>query len=191
MTRLIPLLIAAVPLVAFAAPIVPGTAGKGPNYQKLADEAPWRAPESGDDFRRCLAHELNDYQLEVVRKKEGRWEVTIRVLDGGKELYAWDGHLDSVFFARGDVLYHADYGPISSGCAVVAFDLKAKKQLWKTSLKGLGPIHHSKYRNQVRMDRINGEVFAVYGRESAGRYVEILDLKTGKTVGHKVFKDDE
>ena len=27
----------------------------------------------------------------------------------------------------------------------------------------------------------------VYGNESAGRYVEFVEVRTGKTVGHKVF----
>ena len=34
---------------------------------------------------------------------------------------------------------------------------------------------------------MNNEVLAVYGDENDGQYVEIVDMKTGKTVGHKVF----
>src|SRR5262245_22247361 len=152
-----------------AAPIKPGEAGKAAEYQKRADATQWHAPEKGDDFRRCLAHELTDYTVDVERKASRHWDVTIRVLDRGKELYSWGGHLDSVFFARNGVLYHADYHYATSGCSIVALDLKAQKQLWKTHLKGLGPISHSKYHNLIRLERIDDGAFAVYGQVFADK----------------------
>src|SRR5262245_21820263 len=91
------------------APVKPGDAAKAAEYQKRADDAAWHAPEKGDDFRRCLAHELIDYTVDVERKASGHWDVTIHINDKGKEIYSWGGHLDSVFFAREGVLYHADY----------------------------------------------------------------------------------
>ena len=33
-----------------------------------------------------------------------------------------------------------------------------------------------------------GAHFRVRGFESAGKYVEYVDMKTGKTLGHRVFK---
>jgi hypothetical protein len=189
MTRLVPFCVISTALSAVAAPLV---VGKGRDYQKMADEAPWKAPEAGEDFRRCLARETGGYQVELAASKEDVLSNTrIRVLDGGSELYAWNGHQGSVFFICDSVLYYTDYCGISSGCTVVAFDLKARKKLWTTNLKGLGPISHSKYRNLVRMDQANGEVLAVYGQESSGRYVEFVELKTGKTVANKVFKDEK
>jgi len=172
------------------APVAPGDAGKAAEYQKRADAAPWHAPEKGGDFRRCLAHELTDFTVEVDRKPSEYWDVTIRVMDKGKEVYSWGGHLDSVFFVRDNVLYCAEYHYMSTGCAIVAFDLKARKRLWKADLKGLGPIDHSKYRNLVRLERVDDTVFAVYGQESAGRYVEFVEYKTGSTLGHKIFPQE-
>lgn len=159
------------------------------DYQKFADEAKWDPP--ADDFQRCLAHQLTDYTVEMTRAKGSHWEVILRVTDSGKEVYSWKGHLSTVFFERDGVLYHADFSQMSTGCAVVAFDLKAKKQLWRTDLKGVGPVDHSKYRNEVRMGLLDADAVVVYGHESDGKYVEILDLKTGKTVGHKVFKEEK
>jgi hypothetical protein len=40
------------------------------------------------------------------------------------------------------------------------------------------------------MEPVADGVLAVYGRESGGRYVELVDLTTGRTVGHKVFPPD-
>jgi hypothetical protein len=79
---------------------------------------------------------------------------------------------------------------MSSGCNVISYDLKKDKQLWKTELKGLGPIDHSKYYNSVILE-LKDDAIRILGKETAGRYVEYLDPKTGKTVGHKIFKDEK
>jgi hypothetical protein len=85
-------------------------------------------------------------------------------------------------------VYYADFTPYSSGCTVIAYDMKAKKQLWKTDLKGLGPISHTKYRNAVILE-VKDDVIRVLGQESAGKYLEYVDLKSGKTVANRVFQD--
>jgi hypothetical protein len=59
--------------------------------------------------------------------------------------------------------------------------------LWKHGLRGLGGIGHSKYSNAVHVAN-DGKVIKVYGKESAGNYLEYVDAKTGKTVGHKIFE---
>jgi hypothetical protein len=182
--RLILLVPVAVALVVATA--VPAGGPKATDYQKMADAADWLPPEQ-EGFLQCLAHGLNDYQVEVIRRKGASWGATIRISEGGKELYSWDAHLSTVFWERDGMLYHAEFSPQASGCAVVAYDLKAGKRLWRAELKGVGRGHYSKYFNAVRLELTNDEVLSVYGHEAVGRYVEILDRKTGKTVGHKVF----
>lgn len=164
------------------------TVSAAKDYRKMAAEARWLAPEE-EGFVRCLAHQLKDYEVAVVRKKGDRWNATIRVSDRGKLVYSWKAHLSTVFLERDGVLYHAEFRPHVTGCAVVAYDLKRGKRLWRTTLKGVGPVEHSKYFNAVRLEPVNDDVIAVYGRETAGRYVEIVHRKTGKTVGHKRFPD--
>jgi hypothetical protein len=181
------LLLSLVPIAAFlGAAAVPAEDSQANDYQKMADAARWLPPEE-EGFLRCLAHQLSDYQVEVIRRKGARWEATIRVSDGGKEVYSWDAHLSTVFAEWDGILYYADFNPNATGCAIVAHDLKDRKRLWRAELKGIGPVSHSKYFNDVRLEPVNNEVLAVYGKESFGRYVEIVDRKTGKTVGHKVF----
>ena len=161
------------------------------DYVKVAADARWYPPSEQLGLALCLARELDNYQVEVVRRIGDRGSVTVRITDGKKELHSWTAHLGTVFTESDGVLYYADFHPLSSGCAFVAFDLKAGKELWHAELKGLGPISHSKYRNGVRLEWVSPEAIAVYGKESAGRYVEIVDRKTGKTVGHKVFEEKE
>src|SRR5262249_36138198 len=80
------------------------------DYQQKADKAKWRSIERvGNDFRGCVAHELEGYDVQVLRRTEQRWMVTIRILDKGRQVYTWEGHLDSVFLESGGVLYYADY----------------------------------------------------------------------------------
>ena len=164
------------------------TSVAGQDYQKIADATPWSwsavRASVGDSFLKFP----NTYQVEMIRKKNKYGEITIRLVDDGKEIVAWEGHNRSVFSLNGDVLVYADFLSSRTGCSVVAYDLKKQKQLWKTSLKGLGPIPHFGYSNSVNLEIINNDAVRVFGNESAGQYLEIADLKTGKTVGHRQYK---
>jgi hypothetical protein len=175
------------------APAAAGAEEKPIDYQKMAEEAEWVPHEKGKAVLRCLVHELNQYQVEVIRPKGGTpWKVTIRIVDDGKEVYAWAGHLDTGFVEQDGILYHADFSPNATGCAIVAYDLGGRKLLWRANLKGIGLVRHSRWSNAIRLERVNDEAVAVYGEESGIlRYVEIVNLKTGKTVGHKMFPDEE
>lgn len=172
-----------------AAPVAPGSAARSAHYQKVADGLTWKDPEH--QTRPSFETQLPGYHaLAYHDSKDGFERTTIRVHAGDAVRYSWDERGGFAFIGREHVLYRADHHSHSSGCKVVAFDLKDGKELWKTTLKGLGPISHSKYRNQVWLERLDDVVFAVYGKESAGRYVELVDFKTGQTVGHKVFPRD-
>jgi hypothetical protein len=173
-----------IPLAALLMPAAP--APPATDYAKKAAEAAWEWSDArataADSARRCKGA----YRAEVVRSKDRPWSATVRVTRDGKQVFAVEGHAGTVFAVRDSVLYYADFSAARSGCAVVAHDLKRGKQLWKVALKGLGPISHFRYHNAINLDVDQGAV-RVYGKESAGRYVEFVDLKTGKTVGHKVF----
>ena len=172
-----------------AAPVEPGAADKSARYQKVADGLAWKAP--ADQPRRPLTDQLPDHQVHFnsLGSDIGRYTF-ISIRQHGKALYAWEEHGHGVCIVRDGVLYRADYDQISSGCAIVAVDLKTGKEVWKASLRGLGPIDHSKYFNQVWTEQVDDVVFAVYGRESAGRYLELVEFKTGKTIGHRVLPRD-
>jgi hypothetical protein len=160
----------------------------GQDYQKIADSTPWTWAAERASVSDSFLKFPNTYQVELIRKKDKIGVVTIRLLDDGKEVFGCVGHYGSVFALSGDVLAYADFGPGRSGCSVIAYDLKQKKQLWKTDLKGLGSIPHSRYANSVNLEFIDNATVRVFGNESAGQYLEIVDLKTGKTVGHRQYK---
>ena len=178
------------PLLAVAALFAAGVAAAAPappreDYQKKADEAPWEWSDERATTEGAAKHLPAGYRAEV--EPQGTWgDAALRLVKDGNVVHCFDGHLRTVFAVRDDVLYYADYHPSSSGCAVVAYDLRKRKQLWKTHLKGLGGVDHSKYHNAVNLD-LEKYAVCVRGKESAGRYVEYVDLKTGKTVGHKKY----
>lgn len=120
------------------------------DYQRVAEATRWREPVK-DALARCLAEQAAGYRATRVLRS-GAARISLCSPRGGKPVYAFTGHGATVFLIRNDVLYYADYGRISSGCVVVAVDLKSGKQLWQRNLKGVGPVCHSEYYNAVRME---------------------------------------
>jgi hypothetical protein len=95
-------------------------------------------------------------------------------------------HAETPIARKEEVLVVAEHGPISSGCALAAHDLVTGKLLWRRHLIGIGPTAHSKYRNRVNLEIVDGFVVA-RGEESHGNYVEVLEVETGVRVWHKRF----
>ncbi len=161
---------------------------KRPDYQAMAKKQVWE----WQDDRASLMHSLETYQgfyeAHVVRSPYTNG-VKVQIKDGGWVDFSFRAHRRTVFVGCGDLIYFAEYRTSTSGCMIRAYDLRQCRYIWEIRLKGLGPIKHSKYRNRVRMELFE-HVLMVWGNESAGRYVEIIDRKTGKTVGHKVFAKD-
>ena len=165
------------------------------DYQKMVDGMEWNSPE-GNNILFCMLDQLKEYEVEVVRHKHSDFPaLTIRICDGKKEIFSHTAHFNTVFLEREGTLYYADFSPFRSGCKIVAYDLKKEKLLWNADLKcaiqGIARDSYNRYRNFVCIKPISDEVIAVFGEETAGRFVEIVDRKTGKTVGHKIFPDSK
>jgi outer membrane protein assembly factor BamB len=169
-------------VLALAAPVPPA-----PDYQKLADAAEWK----WNDKTATLVHSasLKQPAYEVKAEPKARYEVRVTFAKDGKERFTLGAHEHTVFRVVGDTLVYASFHPSANGATMIAVDLKTGKELWKTSLKGIGLVSHFAYRNYLNMEA-DADTITVFGNESFGKYVEILDTKTGKTVGHKKFPKD-
>jgi hypothetical protein len=100
------------------------------------------------------------------------------------------GHAGSVFRVENKVLYFAHFPSHSFGCTVTAHDLATGMELWKTELNAIGPVPHSLYTNSVTMEVSKTEgvgVIIIYGKESQGNYLEVLDQKTGQVLAHRAY----
>ena len=156
------------------------------NYQKKADVSGFTWTEAATKLNYYL--ELNTGGYKVSAVDADPYSKTIIVKKDGSERFRFEGHNETPFIIKNDVLFYISHNPGDTGCTLVAVDLKEKSELWKTSLKALGPIDHFKYSNRINMDS-DDRVIVVQGFESAGKYLEYVDMKTGKTVGNKIFTE--
>lgn len=78
----------------------------------------------------------------------------------------------------------AHHSPIASGAKLVAINPVSGSVIWEQQLRGLGPVEHSKYRNEIQLEIRDGKV-VVYGRESEGRYIEVRSLTGGRLLAHE------
>ena len=91
-------------------------------------------------------------------------------------------------------LYAALYSDMAAGCRVLALDAASGDLLWDTPLKGLGPIHHSKYRNRVQLRFIHhwnvpeGGRLVIFGQEAGGKYIEVLEPDSGRQLSHQMVQ---
>jgi hypothetical protein len=159
-----------------------------PDYQKEADMTAWKWPADKAGAQVSAKRFAGDCKVEITVKEMAFNNTEIRFMCNDKVRLTIEGHTGTSFVGDRRIVWYAEYHQSSSGCALIAYDLDAGKQLWKTPLKGLGPIAHFRYHNEVVVE-LDKEVIRVWGKESAGNYFEIVDRKTGKTVGHRVFRD--
>jgi hypothetical protein len=177
-------------LWALLVPTAPTPAGKPEkDYQKKADAMAWQFSKKAASPAASAKALPKPYEADVTVNDP--WRANLGIKKSGKVLYEWQGHAETVFVVTGDVLYYTDHDQTSTGCQVVAVDLTNGKRLWKVRLKGLGPITHTRYRNQVNIGLEDVDTLRIFGRESAGGYVELVDRHKGKTVANRKYKTEE
>jgi len=87
-----------------------------------------------------------------------------------------------------DKLFAALYWHGATGCRVLALDADSGEQLWEAPLKGVGSMGHSRYVNRVQI-RISDGRLVVFGDESAGKYIEVLDPSSGRQILNQRVSD--
>jgi len=155
------------------------------DHQQVADQSAfeWRAEQAGAEF--CERQLPAGYRLQS-KPAPPVGGIRFALWKADREVFAFAGHAHSVFRLDGDVSYYAIFTSAGNGCEVAAHDLKNGKQLWRSSLKGIGQYQHSTYRNLVTLD-LDRDAVIIRGHESFGDYFEFLDRATGRTIGHRTF----
>jgi hypothetical protein len=156
--------------------------------QKELNENPWRWNDSDEGIFYSMSQPATaEYQIELIRPPGGDDQLTIILIKKGKLAFSWQGHSRSVFTLEGKTLVYAQFQPSSPDCTLVAVDLNSGRELWRNDLQGVRkPVGSSVYENRVLLYASDG-LISVLGNESRGNYVEIVDMKTGKTLAHKVY----
>jgi outer membrane protein assembly factor BamB len=158
-----------------------GTAAADPVWDQRAKAVTWSLDPRKTTFDYVM--DVAGYDVELVHHAGDWLDLDIRILRGKQLVHQWRATPETPLVVQGDTLYYVVHHPIASGAGVVAIDLATGKQRWQTAVVGIGPQSHSKYRNQVALE-VRGEIVIVQGAESHGRYVELLDRKTGKTLAN-------
>ncbi len=111
-----------------------------------------------------------------------------QVDSSGNVLKVWERkeiYTDSAFLLiENDKLYIGLFSGNSTGCKIIALDVAFGQIIWERQLNGLGSVGHSRYSNRVQMQLID-EKLVVFGWESGGKYIEILDPKDGNLILNK------
>lgn len=148
-------------------------------------KTPWKFEDKSTlDWVRVVA----GYDITLVRAGGSRVvEVSVRKQGQDTVIYRWKATANTPLAITDDTLYYVAHGEIASGAQVVAVDLRTGKQRWSTQLRGLGPVSHSQYRNQVWFV-IEAGAIEVQSVEANGKYMELVDPKTGKTLATRLVK---
>ena len=154
--------------------------------QTAAEETAWRWSDERSELEFSLRELGGGYKARTEPIPESPEGVVVALMRDGKDVFSWRGHQHSVFVVAQDVLYLADFSSIASGCTVLAHDLKEGKLLWRTPLRAIPVGGHSQYWNRINLD-VDDRHVTVYGKEGFGRYLELLDRKSGKSVGYRLI----
>jgi hypothetical protein len=160
---------------------------KRAEYQRKAEATQWRWPKERATLDYCVKHNLHGYSARVTPHAD--WQLSgrlqISILDGAEEVLAINGLPGTVFVQADDVLYYeAEFSPTEPGTALIAHDLKARKELWRCWLKSNSPDLYSSYWYSINLE-VDGDAILVLVAASYGRCVEYVDRKNGRTVGYK------
>jgi hypothetical protein len=95
---------------------------------------------------------------------------------------------DQIEVARveGQILLLA-YSSLATSAEIVSLRETTGAETWRRWLPGR-TLYHSAYRNEVLMELTAGQI-VVWGNESAGRYVETLDVGDGHAVCERIELD--
>jgi hypothetical protein len=127
---------------------------------------------------------LPDYDVEIVNERDWYHPINIRAKGDHHIVFSLpSGHPWTVFTRWKDVLYIADFEHYAQGCEVLAVDLRSGKELWHSRLQGIESVAHSRYYNFINIET-DGRRIIVFGNEAHGRYIEQLDIDTGKTLAN-------
>jgi hypothetical protein len=162
-------------------------AAQAQSYEKRIMAAKWKWSDERANLLTCVVQRMQGYEVQITRPEDitGLYEtLAIGILKGGKDVLRFQGHAETAIARANNVLYIAELAPCAPGCTILAYDLEARKELWRCPLRGTPPPAHSEYRNRVNVEA-DEDLVIVYGNESWGRYIEYVDAKTGKSVANR------
>jgi hypothetical protein len=103
-------------------------------YEEAIRIQNWSWSDDDAEIFRSLGQASSRYDFAIVRPHNDAFSLRLKVLDGQREVYSWRGGRYSVFILQGERLFYVQETNDGES-AVVAVDLKACKQLWRSPLR--------------------------------------------------------
>jgi hypothetical protein len=152
------------------------------------DQLQWQPVEDAPERGRSAALDLAEGRVVFANGPQGG-TVDVRRLDAAgrtrwRQSYGPTPADSAALLLHDGTLYAALYSDAATGGQVVALDVDSGTQRWAVHLQAMGPLHHSKYRNQIQLRFLDSHL-AVFGDEAAGRYVEVLDPSSGRRIAYR------
>jgi outer membrane protein assembly factor BamB len=85
-------------------------------------------------------------------------------------------------------LYVARFSHRSSGAEITAYDLASGEERWRTNLVALGPVADRHYHARVEL-RLAEPRLRAFGWETGGRYIEDVDVSSGRSLANVRVSD--
>lgn len=169
-------------------------ADNGINYKKMAAAAEWKWSEQATNPFYCSLGKHGEFSIVIaVPPDRGLTDpgLSIDIRKEEKSVFKFLANPKTVFSLNIDRLTYVAFSPFVPGGEVVHVDLTSGKELWRSPLAGLAPGGaFFNYVTRFNLEQVNPDVVLIWGKESAGRYLEVKSLRTGETIGHKVFPKD-
>ncbi len=129
-----------------------------------------------DDAYRVLRHGEG---MALERTGAVRWRSPI------EPAQIFDDHL--VIVEAGEHVVAISYCSGASGAYGFGLAPESGAIEWRSSVGSIGSIGHSRYANEVRAVA-RGDRLVVYGEESGGSYVGVVDARHGRLIGYEVWR---
>lgn len=153
----------------------------------------WNLPERPPAKGPRRFEGLQGSSYELVQQDRNR-PAALKKLDS-KGVQLWEFKPESDRTGEGtllqidDTVFLACHSAIASGVWIFALDAGTGGLRWKAHPLGAGPILHSKYHNAVGLRWLSDHL-VVFGKESAGNYIEVLDPTTGRTLANQFWPNE-
>lgn len=167
--------------------VLPSGGGEGLLQQHLS-EASWAWVEEEATLHWCLDARCNaSYGWRLRRPPDSRGVIEIAIEDTGGVAWSMKGTNKTVFLIQNDHLYYVDFWPGHDGGRLVCVDLARRQKLWECTIGGiLNVISKSAY-SSARTIAIRENAVWVHGLETYGKFINVVDIKSGKILGERRF----
>ncbi|MBW2737045.1 MAG: hypothetical protein JRH20_32075 [Deltaproteobacteria bacterium] len=156
-----------------------------PNHYPLVD-----LTAGGPRHNAYVLHEGPRSRRTLSSHAELRYELqkgAVRHIVWRQKIQAHQGMPRAAMVVSGPRIFVARHSLIATTCTLYAFARQTGKPLWQVTLKGVGPVVHSRYFNRVQLRVLRGNP-VVFGYEIGTSYIEMRDAATGTLRSHRKFR---